>query len=125
MRTLKRNQTEFWYANPVDEQPVFDAYGYETSEKLVIYGAPVKTTGNISPARGTAELDMFGISTNYSKTIVPDDPAVPIGKSTILWLDDAPDDEGEAGTIKHDYVVAAVARSMNSVTIAVREVDVS
>lgn len=125
MRTLKRNQTEFWYANPIGTEPILDENGYETGEMQVLYGEPVSASGNISPARGAAELDMFGIHTNYTKTIVPDCKDIPIGKYTILWLDDEPDDAGEAGAVKHDYVFAAVAKSINSVTIAVKEVNVS
>lgn len=125
MRTLKRNQVEFRYANVVGTQPVFDADGYETGETQPLYGKPIRAFGNISASKGAAELELFGLNTNYTKTVIPDDPALPIDKSTILWIDNEPDDAGEAGAVKHDYVVAAAAKSLNSLTIAVREVDVS
>ena len=125
MRTLKRNKQIFWYANIIDTKQIEDEYGNETGETLIEYSAPIEVLANISAARGTSDLDAFGINANYSKTIVTDDLTIPIDKSTILWVDNEPDEYGEAGEIKHDYVVVAVAKSLNSITIAIKEVDVS
>lgn len=125
MRTLLRNKRKFWYANFDTQTQAVDEYGNETGELNVQYTEPVEFEANISAARGTADLDAFGINSNYSKTIVTDDLTLPIDKSTILWIDCEPDENGEAGNIKHDYVVVAVAKSINSVTIAIKEVSVS
>jgi hypothetical protein len=125
MRTLLRNKRKFWYANFDTQTQAVDEYGNETGEPCISYTEPVEFEANISAARGTADLDAFGINSNYSKTIVTDDLTLPIDKSTILWIDCEPDDDGEAGEIKHDYVVVAVARSLNSLTIAIKEVSVS
>ena len=125
MRTLLRNKQRFWFANITGTTRTVDEYGYETGESEVAYSEPVEFEANISAARGTTDLDAFGINTNYTKTIVTDDLTVPIDKSTILWIDCEPDENGEAGNNKHDYVVVAVAKSINSVTIAIKEVSVS
>lgn len=125
MRTLLRNKRKFWYANYDSQTIAVDENGYETGEQIVQYTEPVEFEANISAARGTADLDAFGINSNYSKTIVTDDLTLPIDKNTILWVDCKPDDNGEAGAIKHDYVVVAVARSLNSLTIAIKEVSAS
>ena len=125
MKALLRNKQTFYYANPSDESVQYDDYGNETSEPSITYGTPVSAQANISPARGTAELEQFGINANYSKTIVSDDLTLPVDKSTILWIGIAPDKDGEAGTIKHNYVVVGVAQSLNSTTIAIKEVSVS
>ena len=125
MQTLKRNKQTFWYANITDTQPITDEYDNETGETYIEYSEPVAVNANISAARGTADLDAFGINANYSKTIVTDDLTLPIDKSTILWIDSEPDEYGEAGDVKHDYVVVAVAKSLNSLTIAIKGVDVS
>ena len=126
MKALYRNKQTFWYANIIDKLPIIDENtGYETGETYIGYTAPVKADANISAARGTADLDAFGINANYSKTIVTDNLTLPIDKSTILWINKEPDENGEAGDIKHDYVVVAVARSLNSLTIAIKEVSVS
>lgn len=125
MKALLRNKRTFYYANIDSSSRPTDEYGNETSEVSITYTAPVSATANISAARGTADLDAFGIGANYSKTIVTDDKTLSIDKSTILWIDSVPDKDGEAGTVKHDYVVVAVAESPNSLTIAIKEVSVS
>lgn len=125
MKALERNKREFWYANINTTSNATDEYGNETGEKDITYDSPVSFMANISPARGTADLDAFGINADYTKTIVTDNLTLPVDKSTILWIDSVPDENGEAGTVKHDYVVVAVAKSLNSMTIAIKEVNVS
>ena len=125
MKTLLRNKQVFWYSNILSTSRLTDEYDNETGELAVEYSAPVSLEANISAARGTTELDAFGINTNYSKTIVTDLLTTPIDKSTIIWIDNEPDENGESGEIKHNYVVVAVAKSLNSLTIAVKEVSVS
>jgi hypothetical protein len=128
VKALKRNERIFWYANLSENTPPtpqYDEYGNETGEMGLTYENPKESLANISAARGTADLDAFGINANYSKTIVTADLTLPIDKSTILWIDKMPDANGEAGTVKHDYVVVGVARSINSLTIAIKEVSVS
>ena len=125
MKVLLRNKQPFWYANISTTAAAYDANGYETGEITTTYTAPVQTAANISPARGTSDLDVFGINENYTKTIITDDLTLPIDKSTILWIGVVPDANGEAGAVKHNYCVVAVAKSLNSMTIAVKEVSVS
>lgn len=125
MKTLERNKRTFWYANISAQTPAVDEYGNKTGEVNITYGLPVSFESNVSAARGSSELDAFGINANYSKTITTDNLTIPIDKSTILWIDSEPDANGESGNVKHDYVVVAVAKSLNSVTIAVKEVSVS
>lgn len=121
MRTLERNKQTFWYANPTGTQTLIDDYGNECGT-AVVYSEPVSFKANISAARGTAELDEFGINENYTKTIVTDDLGLPVEKSSVLWIDREPN---ESGTVSHNFVVVAVAKSLNSLTIAVKEVNVS
>ena len=125
MKALLRNMQTFYYANVSTTAAQYDECGNETGEPSITYDAPVSAQANISPARGTADLEQFGINSDYTKTIVSDNLTLPIDKSTILWIGIAPDKDGEAGTIKHNYVVVGVAKSLNSVTIAVKEVSVS
>lgn len=128
MKALLRNKRTFWYANLSSDTPPtpqYDGYGNETGDMGLTYDLPTEVSANISAARGTADLDAFGIGANYTKTIVTDNLTLPVDKSTILWIDCEPDANGEAGAVKHDYVVVAVARSINSLTIAIKEVSVS
>ena len=125
MKALLRNKQTFYYANVSKTEAQYDEYDNETGEPAITYDAPASVQANISPARGTADLEQFGINSDYTKTIVSDNLTLPIDKSTILWIGIAPDKDGEAGTVKHNYVVVGVAKSLNSVTIAVKEVSVS
>ena len=61
---------------------------------------------------------MFGGLENYDKVIVTDWMDCPINEQTVLWIDKTPND-GE-----HDYIVRRVARSLNSISIAVSKVKV-
>lgn len=119
MRTLKRNKQKVFYALYNGVQELTDASGNYTGEYAPSYGTPVEIRVNVSAAKGTADVEQFGIDTPYSKTIVTDDMACPIAEDTVLWIGKTPTD-GE-----HNYVVVCVAKSINSITYAVREVDVS
>ena len=58
--------------------------------------------------------------------IVIADPKFPIDEYSILWVDSMPEvkEDGTTDT-PHDYVVKKVARSLNSVSIAISKVNVS
>lgn len=146
MRTLNRNKRPFWFCLYDEEINVIDEYGNETGEKIVKYGTPTKMLANISPASGYAQTEQFGNLDNYDKVIVTDWMDCPIDENTVLFIDKAVE-YGEAVTIDYqesqtlygsntatpvtvdvplyDYVVRRVAKSLNSVSIAIRKVDVS
>lgn len=117
MRELKRNRRTIYYALYTGVQEVVDAYGNYTGEYAPSYATPVAMQCNVSAAKGSAEENQFGIDEAYTKTIVTTDMTCPIDVDTILWVD-------VATTAEHDYAVVRVAKSINSITIAIREVDV-
>ena len=148
MRTLNRNKRSFYYATYVEKQEIkaSDEYGNElqTGEYQTIYANPVKCQANISPANGMTAAEIFGTAEGYDKIIVTDDVNVPIDEFSLLWIDTTPDIEidkgdepvmefvtggiviGDNGHFKaNDYIVKRVARSLNSVAIAARKVNVS
>lgn len=127
------NQRPFYYATFKKKTAITDASNFETGEYTVEYNNPVKCSGNISAARGTADVDQFGENENYDKVIVMDDPGTPIDESTVLWVDSMPtlNANGSLATSQSgniltpwDYVVRRVARSLNSVSIAISKVKV-
>lgn len=103
-----------------------DEWGNETSEYDPRYSAPVEAYGNISPARNADTVSMFGMDLNYDKTLVMCPADVPIDEYCVMWVDTMPvlGEDGKTST-PFDYVVRRVARSINSVTIALSRVDVS
>lgn len=147
MRCLERNKRQFWYCllDPTIEHVMIDENGNESGEIIPHYETAVSIRANVSPATGYAQTEMFGNLDSYDKVIVTDDMNCPIDEHTVLFIEKEPeytavtthtvtegnalyaDDEIEAVSYqvpKYDYIVKRVARSLNSISIAVRKVDV-
>lgn len=125
MRALERNKQTIYYALYEGVSDVVDLHGYKTCEKETTYSNPVKMRLNVSAARGNADVEQFGINDNYTKTLTTDVMDCPIDTDSILWIGISPDSNGESGSIKHNYKVLRVAKSLNSIIYAVAEVNVS
>ena len=133
MRCLHRNKIKFFYALYEKKEPIVDEYGNMTGEYAVTHGNPVECYGNISAARGEMATCQFGESEVYDKILVLDNVSPKIDEYTVLWVDTLPktntdgtlskNTEGEVDT-PYDYTVKKVARSLNSVSIAIRKVNV-
>lgn len=119
MRSLERNKQTFYYAlyKGEVEETEFDDPTMYTGERTPTYESPVQMRANISAARGDSEWTPFGVNTDYSKTIVTTDMSCPMNEDTILWI-------GIPTTEPHNYVVTRVAKSINSITYAIKEVNV-
>lgn len=124
MRCMARNKSIFYYALYDSSDEIIDDDGNKTGQYEVTHGNPVKAYGNISAARGETQSRQFGESENYDKVIVLDNPNTPINEYTILWVDIAPVIVNGSTETPHDYVVRKVARSLNSVSIAISKVKV-
>ena len=125
MRCLLRNMREFYYARYEGKNEIEDEYGNKTGEYEVVYGEPMKCRANISAAQGEVQSRQFGESESYDKVIVLDDVSIPIDEYSILWVDSLPFDKTDEKVAPHDYIVKKVARSLNSVSIAIRKIDVN
>ena len=124
MRCMARNKTTFYYALYTGQTEIIDEYGNATGQYSVHYGNPTKVLGNVSAARGEMQTRQFGDSESYDKVIVIDDVNTPIDEYSILWVDTPPAMVGGSTEAPHDYVVKKVARSLNSVSIAISKVSV-
>ena len=125
MRCMVRNQSKFYYALYIDSIETIDEYGNGTGEYEVSHGNPIKAFGNVSSARGETQVRQFGESESYDKVIVLDNPNIPIDEYSILWVDTLPRlNEDGTTEIPHDYVVKRVAKSLNSLSIAISKVNV-
>lgn len=119
MQMCRRNLKTFHYAIYKGKTDIIDAYGNVTGYSNVEYHEPIEMKARISATRGVADVDLFGISLNYSRTITTTDINCPIDENSILWID-------EKDTTKpHDYVVVSVARDINYVVYAIRKVSAS
>lgn len=133
MRCMARNKVKFFYALYECKESIVDEYGNTTGEFEVIHGNPMEFSANISAAKGETQTRQFGENEAYDKVIVLDNSAPPIDEYSVLWIDTTPrlDETGalatdESGKVitPYDYVVTKVARSLNSVSIAVSKVKV-
>lgn len=142
-----RNDTTFWYCllDPTIEHAVIDENGNETGETIPHYEEAVKMWANISPATGQAQVEQFGSLESYDKVIVSHDMDCPIDEHAVLFIEKEPeytdvnthvivegnalyaDDEIVTETYRlpqNNYIVKRVAKSLNTISIAVRKVDV-
>ena len=142
-----RNDTQFWYClyDPTTEYAVLDENGNETGEIIPNYLSAVSMWANVSPASGQAQVEQFGNLDSYDKVIVSHDMNCPITEMSALFLEKEPEyatittHELVVGSAlfapsaisevtyqlpKNDYIVKRVAKSLNSISIAVRKVDV-
>lgn len=139
MRTLKRNHRSFYYCLYKEEIPILDEYGNETGQTIVVYEDEVELSANISQATGQSNTEQFGNLENYDKVIVTDWIDCPIDENSVLFIDKEPEWKdaeynkktaitvtGETVKVPvYDYTVRRVAKSLNSISIAVRKVKVS
>ena len=125
MRCLLSNKRAFFYALLEGETEIKDEYGNSTGEYSVSHSNPIKKLGNVSAAQGEIQSRQFGESESYDKVIVLDERDTPIDEYSILWVDTLPrlNEDGSTDT-PHDYIVKKVARSLNSVSIAISKVNV-
>ena len=140
-----RNDTDFWFCllNPDVQEAVIDENGNETGEVIPAYQEAVPMYANVSPATGLSNTEQFGNLDNYDKVIVTRDMECPIDENTVLFIDKSPEYEtvhsheiveGQAlyaddevvvhdyQVPKYDYIVKRVAKSLNSISIAIRKV---
>ncbi len=134
MKCMQINKTEFYYSLYKGKEPLIDEYGNETGEYELVYDIPQKYSANISSAKGETVTLQFGENEEYDKVIVLDKNAPEIDEYSRLWIDTIPQtdkdgllllDEQNAVVTPHDYIVKKAAKSLNSVSIAIRKVKVS
>jgi len=121
---MERNKQTFSYMLYKSKSAVTTSGGDETGEIDVTYEKAVEMRANISPATGQSSIEQFGNLENYDKVIVTDDMSCPIDENTVLFIDKAPAYDGD-GRPLYDYIVRRVAKSLNSISIAVSKVKVS
>lgn len=124
MRSLNRNKMDFWYANYQGKEEILKN-GKRTGQYKVLYSNPVNISENLSAARGSLDNELFGIQTDYDRTITSCNRDFDISESSVLWIEKTPEVASDGSTdTPWDYVVVKVARSINSVTVAIRKVSV-
>lgn len=131
MQGLKRNQKTLYYQTFSDSVPVYETdldgnvrYDPVTKEPLITgdytvgYADPVQFQANVSAAKSEAQFEPFGVNTDYDKVICYcSKKKLPIDELSRIFVDRKPDDGLTA-----DYKVVKVARSLNSVLYAIKQI---
>jgi len=117
MKCMVRNKVPFHYALYREKEELPNAPG----QFKVVYSRPLRMMGNVSPARGEANTELFGRDIQYDKVIVLEDPNCPIDEQSVLFIDKRPEFDTDGNPL-FDYIVKRSARSLNSVAYAVSKV---
>lgn len=126
MKMMNRNKSDFYYSLYKGKNPITDEYGNRTGEYEILRENPQKYSANISAAKGEISTRQFGENESYDKVIVMDDKAPNIDEYTVLWVDTLPEIKSDSTTdTPYDYIVKKVAKSLNSVSIAISKVNVT
>ncbi len=146
MKTLWRNLRPIWYCRYKETVKAVNDRGQLSGLEIVLYHAPVQIMANVSRATGQSNTEQFGNLTNYDKVIVTNDIELPVDESSVFFLDKEPEfatrisyDYEEPETVLGtptatpveyqvpipDYTVAGIAKSLNSISIAARKVELS
>ena len=135
MRCLERNKTKIFYSSYLGKTEILDDYGNKTGEYDFVYSKPQELYAYISPSVGEVEERRFGETLAYDRTIVLDNYYKDtINEQTRFWVETTPELD-ELGNLKlntndevitpHDYLVKRVSKSLNSVLISIKRVNVS
>lgn len=118
MKSLARNKQTIYYALYLGKQEKIDSNGNHTGTYELTYGTPKMLKANVSAAKGTTDVEQFGINEPYTHTIVTDDLGCEIAEDSVLWIGKTPTDG------KYNFVIQRVAKGLNSIMYAVKEVKV-
>lgn len=138
MRVVNRNRRPVAYAFYEGATEIIDDNGLHTGEYEVHYTDPVRALMNVSGGKGQANVRLFGIGSEFDRTIVTDDLTTPFSTDTVFWIETDPAYAAIAGEAiaglsaagkEHngafDYRVVSVARTINQVVLGLAEVEVS
>lgn len=118
MRCLQRNKRGFWYSLRYETVN-------ENGEPYNLYSLPTYMEANVSAATGKSQTEMFGEDTEYDRVIVTDELNCPIDEHSVLWIDKEPEYDSDNLPTAWDYIVKKVAKPLDSISYAVKKVDVS
>ena len=124
MRNLNINKRVLVALNYMGKTDVVDDDGNETGESKINYGAEIVFKAHISGARGSSQVEVFGVELNYDKTFVltkQEYKKLRFTENTIFFVDKKPEYD-KNGDPLYDYRVERIAESVNEVVIALRKV---
>lgn len=124
MRNLIKNSKNFYVLNYLGQVEVKDDDGYLTGETTIAYSKPIQAKANISSAKGSSQVEMFGTQINYDKTIVMSTKLfdeLGIDENSVLFVDIEPTFDDDENPL-YDYRIERIAKAINEVAIAITKV---
>lgn len=115
MRDLIRNQSVVYCSLRSKEKDGKDKNG----NAIHTYGEPFKARFSLSPNTGEADMQPFGRDVDYDRNMITHDMDCEIDEYSHLWIDKDPNLES------YNYIVKKVARSLNCIKFAIKEVNTS
>lgn len=119
MQNLARNTFPVWYKTYLGSVEVIDEYGNRTGTREDRYSDLSCESLSVSANKGTSEAEMFGSFKDYDRTMSTANTCCPIEEDSILWLD------GQDTAGPHNYIVKKRAVWKNSISFAIKKVDVN
>lgn len=119
VRSLIRNQQPVFYKLYEGKKEIIDQYGNVTGNFEPIYSDLKSAMLCVSPNKGSSEVEQFGSTEDYDRTMTTADPHCPIDENAVLWVDGADTEE------PWNYIVKEVGRWKNSTQYAIKKVTVS
>lgn len=124
METMWINGREIWFLREEKVKDDVDEYGNVVGTHTVKYQKPQKLYGTVSEASGVLQTQQFGNLDAYDKIIVTSDMDCGIDENSVLFVDKPPEYD-KAKNPLYDYIVRRVAKSLNSISIAIAKAHVS
>lgn len=86
MHDARINTVYIWFSTVIqDGVELVDGNGDYTGEYGTLYAKPVKVRANLSPAHGSAEDEVFGLSVNYTKVLTTAKMNIGITIDSLVW----------------------------------------
>ena len=133
MVSMEINKTRIWYSNLIhgESEPVLDEHGLMTGDFVQRYTTPVPLRAALSEsiglnnlsAQGIAELDPYGITTNYTHRMVVEDMNCPLDEESIVWHDRDPGDNPY--DVPYNFRVIRASKTLNYKMYYLRQVNTS
>ncbi len=118
MRGAVINQQTIYYSLYEGIEDAVDADGNFTGEQVKAYSEPVAMRMNVSPNKGNAKEEAFGVETSYDRTMLTCQMDCPITEESLIWVGRTPA-EGA-----HNYRVTRVAPGLMNIVYAIKEVSI-
>lgn len=127
MRNLAINKSKMYVLNYKGIAKATDISGNYTGDETIIYDNPQEFMGHISGARGSSQVEMFGMDVMYDKTILitkAEFNKLQIKENSVFFIDKEPVYDATITSMPlYNYRVVRIAETINEVAIAVKRVE--